>query len=233
MKLEMMPERGETDPCRNCRVVVPYIVGTLSEPIANRRSLTDTRATGPPPARDLKALLSYTMGGNPVSTRRPLGREGRRLSAPTANGCLCVWTAASCKASLPAHILVQSGTYPPQGRRPARGQRAPRGAMGSCTTKPREPTITHDDGGYGGTVRYTIGVAHATATKKTAIGGDGPPELQKRGRCRDNASCEGSQLRLDAESEGACIDVHPSAAIYTRPSIPTEKQFAPLHQLIV
>ena len=106
-------EKGETDPGRNCCVAAPNIVETLSEPLTNTTIVNGylynwiASRTGPQGAPFI--LPGKYSGIDPPS----LGREGRRLSAPTANGCLCVWTAASYKASLPSHVLVQSGTYPP------------------------------------------------------------------------------------------------------------------------
>ena len=191
---------------------------------------------GSPPVRDLKALLSYVLGSTPVSTRRLWDvRADDRRRRPLMDACVFGRQIVAKLAFLhtclcsPVPTLHRGG-----GRRGARGARARRGKQGgpACTTKPREPTITHD-GGYGGTRRYTIGAADATAKKRAATGGGRPPALLKRGRCRDGASREGCQLRLVAGSEGACIDVHPSAAIYTRPSNPIEKQIAPLYQLIV
>ena len=128
------------------------------------------------------------------------------------------------------------------GSRSALSERTDREKM--YTLQPQEPSMTHIDGGYGGTVCRDLGVATATSNEQlirsaddrclgasAAVSGDGDAG-EKRGRCRRDASCEGSQLLLAAGSEGACIDMHPSAAI-TRSSIQIAKrESAPPHDRV-
>ena len=201
--------RGETGPSRNCRVAAPYIVETSDERLTKIMAGNGCCGDWTASCKGSQGAPFITLGCNPDTTRRLLRREGSQLLSSNTNGCLCGWTAVSCATGYPPHAVVQSGTYPPRGRcsmgsprgagsRSALSERTDREKM--YTLQPQEPSMTHIDGGYGGTVCHDLGVATATSNEQlirsaddrclgasAAVLGDGDAG-EKTGRRRRDAS---------------------------------------------